>query len=57
MSDSAMLSPAKIAEAVGASPAKVKKAIETLGLQPAAKKGVCCFYDEAAVAKIRASLK
>ena len=52
-----MLSPAKLAEAVGASPAKLKKAIETLGLQPSAKKGVCCFYDEAAVAKIRASLK
>jgi hypothetical protein len=51
------LSPAKIAEALGASPAKVKKAIESLGLQPSSKKGVCSFYDAASVAKIKAALK
>lgn len=55
MSD-APLSPAKIAEALGASPAKVKKAIQTLGLEPSAKKGVCCFYDASAVEKIKAAL-
>lgn len=56
MSD-AQLSPAKIAEALGASPAKVKKAIQTLGLEPSSKKGVCCFYDAAAVDKIKGALK
>lgn len=54
---SAELSPAKIAESLGASPAKVKKAIESLGLQPSSKKGVCSFYDAASVAKIKAALK
>lgn len=56
MSD-AQLSPAKIAEALGASPAKVKKAIQTLGLEPSSKKGVCCFYDSGAVEKIKGALK
>ena len=50
------LSPAKIAEALGVSPAKVKKAIASLELQPTSKKGICSFYDAAAVAKIKAAL-
>ena len=52
-----LLTPGKIAEALGASAAKVKKAIETLGLEPTAKKGACCYYDDAAVKKIKGALK
>lgn len=55
--DTGLLSPAKIAESLGASPAKVKKAIESLGLSPASKRGVCSFYDAEAVAKIAAALQ
>jgi len=54
--DDTLLAPAKIAETLGASPAKVKKAIAALGLQPSAKKGICCLYDAAAVARIAANL-
>lgn len=57
MSDETLLTSAKIATQIGASPAKVKKAIEALGIEPAAKRGVCAFYDADAVAKIAASLK
>ena len=56
-SNDALLSPAKVAEALGVSPAKVKKAIESIGLQPTSKKGICAYYDAAAVKKIQAALK
>lgn len=52
-----LLTSAKIAEQLGASPAKVKKAIDALGIPPTAKKGVCCYYDAAAVKKIQGALK
>jgi hypothetical protein len=52
-----LLTSVKIAEKLGASPAKVKKAIDALALEPAAKKGVCCYYDAAAVKKIQGALK
>lgn len=52
-----LLTTGKIAEATGASPAKVKKAIVDLGIEPTSKKGVCCLYDAAAVKKISAALK
>ena len=52
-----LLSPAKIAETLGASPAKVKKTIAALGLEPTVKKGACCFYDTVAVQKIQFNLK
>lgn len=52
-----LLTTGKIAEATGASPAKIKKAIADLGLAPAAKKGCCMYYDAAAVQKISAKLK
>jgi hypothetical protein len=52
-----LLTSAKIAEQLGASPAKVKKAIESLGIEPSAKKGICCLYDAAAVKKIQGALK
>ena len=55
--DTALFTTGQIAEKLGASPAKVKKAITTLGLEPAAKKGPCSYFDGAAVKKISAALK
>ena len=52
-----LLTSAKIAEKLGASPAKVKKAISSLGIEPAARKGICGYYDAAAVKKIAAAVK
>lgn len=46
-----------IAKELGASPAKVKKAIEELKLQPVAKKGACTYYGKDAVKKIKTALK
>ncbi len=37
--------------------AKVKKAIDSLGIEPSAKKGIRCLYDAAAVKKIQYALK
>jgi len=51
-----VLSPGNIAKELGVSDGKVKKAIKDLGLEPAAKKGVCCFYSRDAIAKIKASV-
>jgi threonyl-tRNA synthetase len=45
-----------IAKAIGASDAKVKNAIKTLGIQPKAKKGACAYYGPDAVAKVRKAL-
>lgn len=50
------LTAAKIAQQLGVSDAKVKKAIKELAIEPAAKRGVCCFYGADAVAKIKAAL-
>jgi hypothetical protein len=49
-------SPANIAKALGVSDGKVKKAIKDLGLEPAAKRGVCSFYAPDQVAKIKAAV-
>jgi hypothetical protein len=51
-----LLTAGAIAKAVGASDAKVKKAIKDLGLQPKAKKGVCAYYGADAVAKVKKAL-
>ena len=48
---------ANIAKELGASPAKVKKAIDDLKLQPVAKKGVCSYYSRDQVRKIKGALK
>jgi hypothetical protein len=50
------LSPTNIAKALGVSDGKVKKAIKDLGLEPAAKRGVCSFYAPDQVAKIKAAV-
>jgi hypothetical protein len=52
-----LLTAGTIAKALGASDAKVKKAIQTLGLKPVAKKGVCSYYGKDAVAKVKGALK
>jgi len=57
MPSTELLTTGKIAEATGASPAKIKKAIAELGIEPTAKKGICCLYDAAAVKKITAAVK
>ncbi len=52
-----LLTAGAIAKAIGAPDAKVKKAIQALGLKPAAKKGLCNYYTRDAVAKIRTAMK
>jgi hypothetical protein len=47
----------KIAGQVGASPAKVKQAIQALKLKPVAKKGACTYYGKDAIAKVKGALK
>ncbi len=57
MTDTAgLLTAAKIAAKLSVSDARVKKAIAALKLAPAAKKGVCAYYDAKAVAKIQKAL-
>jgi hypothetical protein len=50
------LTAGKIAEELGVTGGKVKKAIEKLGLAPVEKKGVCSYYARSAVGKIKAAL-
>jgi hypothetical protein len=45
-----------IAKELGATPGKVKKAIEELGIKPTSKKGACCYYARDAVTKIKAAI-
>jgi len=52
-----LLTTAQVAEKLGASPAKVKKAIASLGIEPTAKKGVCNYFDATAVKKISTAIK
>lgn len=54
--DTDLMSAANIAKELGVTDAKVKKAIKELGLEPDAKKGVCCLYGAAAQAKIKKQL-
>jgi len=56
MADTNLLTAGKIAEAVGASPAAVKKAIQELKLKPTAVKGPCSYYDLEALKKIKAKV-
>ncbi len=52
-----LLTPGNIAKELKVSDAKVKKAIQELGLTPAAKKGICSYYSKKDVLKIKSSLK
>ena len=51
-----LLTAAKIAQQLSVSDGKVKKAIAAIGLEPAAKKGVCNLYAKGDVAKIKKAL-
>ncbi|HNY31047.1 MAG TPA: hypothetical protein PKO15_09170 [Fibrobacteria bacterium] len=52
-----LLSSGKLAEKVGLSPAKLKKLLAELEIQPAQMKGICAMYDAAALKKVQSSLK
>jgi hypothetical protein len=52
-----LLTAGGIAKALGVPDAKVKKAIQALGIKPAAKKGVCSYYSKDAVAKLKSAVK
>ena len=52
-----LLTASNIAKALGVSDVKVKKAIQALGIKPAAKKGVCSYYAKDTVAKIKSAVK
>lgn len=56
MTDQQPISAGNIAKELGVSDAKVKKAIKELALEPASKRGACCFYSREAVDKIKACL-
>ena len=56
MADTSLLTSGKIAQAIGASPAAVKKAITELKLKPTAVKGPCSYYDGEALKKIKAKV-
>jgi DNA-binding transcriptional MocR family regulator len=49
-------SAAKWAEKLGVSQGKVKKAIDTLEIEPDHKKGKCNYYSEATMEKVKNSL-
>jgi len=51
-----LLTAGAIAKALGASDAKVKKAITDLGIAPAAKKGVCAYYGKDVLPKVKAAV-
>jgi hypothetical protein len=55
--DTDLLTAARIAAQLKVSDARVKKAIAALGLKPAAKKGVCSYYEKSAVPKIKKALE
>ena len=55
--EESMMTSAKLAEAWGVSPAKVKKAIAELGIEPDAKKGPCAYYSDVTAKKIKGALK
>jgi hypothetical protein len=51
-----LLTAGAMAKTLGASDAKVKSAIKSLGIQPAAKKGACAYYGPDAVARVKKAL-
>ena len=52
-----LMTATNIAKSLGVSDAKVKKAIQALGIKPQAKKGVCSYYGKDTVAKVKRALK
>ena len=52
-----LLTAGNIAKELKVSDAVVKKAIQQLGVKPAAKKGVCNYYSKDIIPKIKTALK
>lgn len=52
-----LLTVGKIAEQLSVPAAKVKKAIQELGIQPTAKKGACSYYSKSDITKIKKAIK
>ncbi len=52
-----LLTVGKIAEQLAVPATKVKKAIQELGIQPAAKKGACNYYAKSDLTKIKKAIK
>ncbi len=52
-----LLTAGNIAKELKVSDAKVKKAIQQLGVAPAAKKGVCSYYKKDIIPKVKALIK
>lgn len=52
-----LLTAGNIAKEIGATDAKVKKAIQELGITPSAKKGVCNYYSRDVMKKIKSNIK
>ncbi len=52
-----LMTAGKIAEALAVPGAQVKKAIQSLGIKPAAKKGGCSYYRKDTVEKVKKAVK
>jgi len=52
-----LITAGNIAKELGVPDGKVKKAIQELGIKPAAKKGVCNYYSREVLKRIKSSLK
>ncbi|HAL55449.1 MAG TPA: hypothetical protein DCP63_02935 [Bacteroidetes bacterium] len=52
-----LMTAGNIAKQLSVPDTKVKKAIQQLGIKPAAKKGVCNYYSKDTVVKVKAVLK
>jgi hypothetical protein len=53
----ALLTAGSIAQQLGVSDARVKKALKDLAIAPAAKKGVCNYYSPDVLAKVKNAVK
>ncbi len=52
-----LLTAGNIAKEIGETDAKVKKAIQELGITPSVKKGVCNYYSRDVIKKIKSNIK
>jgi hypothetical protein len=52
-----LMTAGKIAETMKVPGAKIKKAIESLGIKPQAKKGACSYYSKDIIPKLKQALK
>jgi hypothetical protein len=57
MKSTDLLTAGKIAESLGVSVGKIKKAIDEQGIKPTSIARGCSYYDDACVAKIKSALK